>query len=127
MEKKVFESHHKVGDVISYEGKFWIAESSVYQNAADMEDGFDIFLDSGYYTVAHEASPEETQAYLDTLAQTKKQEQDKANSFQVGQTVRRRGSTKTAIVLEVQAEQGMLRLQFGSITSRETAKNFEIA
>lgn len=71
----LFKNSYKKGEMFQDKGVWFVAENSSYQNAADLEDGFDIFLPgNGVYTVAREATAEEISAHLEVVAQTKAQE-----------------------------------------------------
>lgn len=98
MAKQLFSGEWKPGEVFEHQGKWYVAEHSMYLNATEMEDGFDIFINhSGLHTEAHEAvSAEDQQLVQAHLAQVQakheafekhQREVMFAGTFSVGQRV----------------------------------------
>jgi hypothetical protein len=118
---------HKAGDVfVDKEGEYYIAnQDSVHwsaQDVANLEDGFDIFLQTGYCTSAHEAvSPEDLQKVQQFLAAKEQEKQAYADkwawlkegkgTFTVGERVQYKHTGVFGIVKEIDNSSGSLRVQ----------------
>lgn len=65
-EMAVFVGKHKEGAAFLYkpENKWYVADSNFYVDAADLEDGWDVQMENGWHTNAHEAVSEQDLALV---------------------------------------------------------------
>jgi hypothetical protein len=106
---------YKKGEMLQYEGRWYIAEGdAAWQNAADMEEGFDIFLPrSGYYTACREATEEEIQAHAEKIEADRLQKIAASGKFRPGQIVYTKRGMRSAVILEVSADFTQINVQRG--------------
>lgn len=65
-----------MGDCVFYEGQWWIRRDSWYENAAEMEDAFDVFIpQSGYYSKLELPQTAEDAAFVQAFVAEKERKE----------------------------------------------------
>lgn len=131
MSTALFKGNCKKGEMFQDNEDIWyiaIADG-VYQDAADLEDGFDVFLPgSGTYTEARIATAEEIDAHFAAIAEGIEQEKIYTASFAVGQRVRRKTATEVDMtVLEIDVEKRLIRFVRDGFAQKFPRGNWDFA
>lgn len=94
----LFAYNCKKGEFFQHKSQWFIAESdATYQDASDLEDGWDISLStgSGMYVVAREATQEEISAHLAAIEAAKNAHSAIFATLPVGSAIKVRGDSRT--------------------------------
>lgn len=96
---ELFANNHKKGDIFqeTKTGKWFIAlEDASYQDAADLEDGWDINpgFGNGMYTVAREATEAEVAIHLAAIADAEAAHEQSFATLQPGTTIKVTGDDR---------------------------------